>query len=204
MTLGERAQALRTQVDKAVGYRSAVQARLDETTAEIAELEAEEQVADMVAALFRTLIDQEVHEGVLAIEKLQSEGLQAVFDDMNLFVRADVNVQRGQVSVDLLTVQEQPDGALTEGSSLDVFGGSVASVQSVLMRVIVMLRRDMRPLLLLDESLGAVAENYVPAIGYFLSKLCERLDMDILVVTHNPVLVEAAKATFKEVRRRNG
>ena len=73
----------------------------------------------------------------------------------------------------------------------------------------------MRPLLLLDESLGAVAENYVPAIGHFLSKLCERLDMDILAVTHNPVLVEAAdrayriqkigsEATFKEVRRRNG
>lgn len=215
MTLNERAKALRAQVNKAVGYRSAVQARLDEHVAEIEVLEGEEKVADLILALFRTMIDQEVQEGVLAVEKLQSEGLQAVFDDMDLFVRAEVDVKRGQVSVELLTMQEQPDGSLTEGSSLDAFGGSVASVQSVLMRVIVMMRRNMRPLLLLDESLGAVAENYVPAIGAFLAKLAERLDLDILAVTHNPVLVEAAnrayriqkvgtEATFKEIRRRTG
>jgi len=190
-----------------------VQARLDETNSEIEGLEARERLTELVSTLFRTLIDQEVHDGILAVEKLQSEGLQAVFDDMNLFVRADVNVQRGQVSVDLLTLQEQADGSLTEGSSLEVFGGSVASVQSVLMRVIVLLRRNMRPLLLLDETMGAVAENYVPAVGEFLAKLCERMDMDILAVTHNPVLVEAAhrayriqkvgtEATFQEIRRR--
>jgi len=208
-----RIAALRTQADKAVGYRAAVQKRLDATSTEIAELEQSIKVLDLVATLIRSLIDQEVTEGVRAVEQLQTEGLSAVFDDMELAVRADVSVKRGQVNVELLTLQKQPDGTVTEASSIDGYGGSVTTVQSVLMRIIVVMRRGMRPFLLLDESLAAVAESYVPAVGQFLAKLCERLDMDILAVTHNPALIDAAhrsyrlqkvgtEASFKEMRQR--
>jgi ABC-type iron transport system FetAB ATPase subunit len=184
---------------------------LDTTRAEIRDLEAEDEILDHVAALFRTLIDAEVTDNAKAVERLLTEGLQAVFEDMDLSVKAAINVQRGKVAVDLITIQKQADGSLTEGDSTDVYGGSVATIESVLLRVIVVLRRGMRPLLLLDESLGAVAEHYVPNVGRFLSLLCRRLDMDVLAVTHNPTLVEAAdrsyrikkadgRATFREVR----
>jgi ABC-type lipoprotein export system ATPase subunit len=79
----------------------------------------------------------------------------------------------------------------------------VSVVQSVLLRVVVTLRRGMRPLLLLDESLGAVAEQYVPRVGQFLRLLSERVGMDILAVTHNPVLVEAAHKAYR-IRKDNG
>ena len=115
------------------------------------------------------------------------------------------------MSVDLITVQKQGD-IVTEGDPTDLYGGSVATLQSVLLRVIVTLRRGLRPVLLLDETLGAIAEHYVPNVGRFLSLLCDRLGMDILVVTHNPTLVENAdkafrikkvegRATFNEIRR---
>lgn len=213
MSLPDRISTLRAQATKAEGYRSAVQKRLDDTVAEIEELEHLTGVLDLVSTLLRSLIDQEVQEGVQAVESLQSEGLQAVFDDMDLGVRAEVGVKRNMVSVELLTLQKQPDGTVTEGASMDAYGGSVTSVQSVLLRIIVVLRRGMRPFLMLDESLAAVAESYVPAVGEFLATLCERLDMDILAVTHNAALIESAhrayrikkvgtEATFKELHRR--
>lgn len=211
--LPDRIAKLRSQANKAEGYRAAVQSRLDATSAEIKELEKLTKVLDLVTTLIRSLIDQEVQEGVQAVERLQTEGLHAVFDDMDLAVKADVGVKRNMVSVELLTLQKQSDGTVTEGTSLDAYGGSVTSVQSVLLRIIVVLRRGMRPFLLLDESLAAVAESYVPAVGEFLATLCDRLDMDILAVTHNPALIESAhrayriqkvgtEATFKEMRRR--
>lgn len=206
-----RIEELRSRLNEARGFRAAVAQQVQVAEAEIKDLEAEVNLLDLVSTLFRTLIDKEVTEGVKAVERLQTEGLQAVFDDMDLTVRAEVDIVRNQVSVDLLTLQTQADGTVTEGSSMDAFGGSVATVQSVLMRIIVVLRRDMRPILLLDESLAAVAEHYVPAVGTFLAKLCKRLDMDILAVTHNQVLVETAHrayriqktggaATFKQLR----
>jgi ABC-type iron transport system FetAB ATPase subunit len=177
--------------------------RLEQTEQEIRDLEAEDELTNIVAGLFRTLIDAEVTEGVKAVEHLQGEGLQAVFDNQNLTVRADVELQRGKVSVDLVTVQTLPDGTVVEGLSRDAFGGAVTTVQSALMRIIVLFRRNMLPVLFLDESLPAFDENYVANMGRFLAALCDRLDMDILLVTHNPALVEAADRAYR-IRKTGG
>lgn len=206
----QRVTDLRVALSKAEGRRDAAVSRLASVSAEIKRMEDEDDLLTLVEGLFRTLIDDEVSEAVAAVEKLLTEGLQAIFEDMDLSVRAEVDIQRGKVSVSLVTIQKQADGTTTEGSSTDAYGGSVATVQSVLMRVIVTQRRDLRPFLMLDESLAAVADHYVPKVGAFLSLLCKELGMDVLAVTHNPAMVEAAdrayrirkiggKATFREV-----
>jgi hypothetical protein len=177
--------------------------RLGELETKVVALENEESILDRVCDLFRLLIDQEVVENAKTAQDLLTEGLKAVFDDLDLSVRADVDIHRGRVSVDLLTVQKQADGSTTEGSPTDAYGGSVATVQSVLLRVVVLTRRGLRPLLILDESLGAVAERYVPRVGQFLSLLCARMGLDVLAVSHNPVLVEAANSAYR-IRKKDG
>jgi hypothetical protein len=188
---------LRARLERVKGLRESVSSRFEGAQAEVRSLEDEEELLGLVAGLFRTLIDSEVTENVRAVERLLTEGLQAIFEDIDLQVRAEVDVQRGKVSVDLLTVQKQAGGVITEGSPMDAYGGSVSTVESILLRLIVILRRGFRPLMILDESLGAVAEHYVPAVGRFLSLLCERMQVDILAVTHNPTLVEAADRAYR-------
>lgn len=209
--LPSQVAALRSRLDRAAGQRDALRLRLAEAEAEVRRLEGEEELADLAAGLIRTLIDSEVTDGVKAVEELLTEGLRAVFDDQDLSVRADVDVQRGKVSVDFVTVQKQADGTVTEGLSREAFGGAVTTVQSVLLRIIVTLRRGLRPVLFLDETLPAFDSNYVHNMGAFLRTLCKRLDVDVLLVTHNPAMVEAADnayrihkvggaATFRKVR----
>lgn len=193
--------ALRSRLDRAKGLREGVQSRLDANRKDILRLESEETLLALVQALLQKLIDQEVTTGVQAVEQLQTEGLQAVFGDQDLRVRSEVDVQRGKVSVDLITVQKHPAGHEIEGLSGDSFGGAVATVQSVLLRIIILLRRGLRPLLLLDETLPAFDHNYVVNMGIFLSVLCRRLGMDVLLVTHNPALVEAADHAYRLVRK---
>lgn len=194
---------LTMDVARVVSLRDASARRLVEVEAQIIKLEGEESLLNRVADLFRLLIDQEVIDNAKTAQDLLSEGLQAVFDDLDLSVRADVEVKSGKVSVNLLTVQQQADGTTTEGAPTESYGGSVATVQSVLLRIVVLSRRGLRPLLLLDESLGAVAENYVPRVGQFLALLSERMGLDVLVVSHNPVLVEAASQAYR-IRKKGG
>ncbi len=170
---------------------------------QVATLEAEEEVLARVADLFRVLIDREVVDNAKTVESLLTEGLQAIFDDLDLSVRTEIEVQRGKVAVDLVTVQKQSDGTTIEGSSTDACGGSVSTVQSVLLRIVVLNRRGLRPLLLLDESLGAVAEHYVPRVGQFLSILSDRMGLDVLAVSHNPALVEAANTAYR-IQKKDG
>ncbi len=196
--------SLRSRADQLRGARDAAHRRVVETKRQIKELEDEGELLALVQGVLRTLIDKEVTAGVEAVEKLLTEGLQTVFHDQKLSVESEVSISRGKVSVDLVTVHERPDGTVIKGVSNDAFGGAVATVQSVLLRIIVMKRRGLRPLLLLDESLPAFDAGYVHNMGEFLQLVCERLDIDILLVTHNPALVEASNRAYRIVRTKSG
>ena len=115
----------------------------------------------------------------------------------------EIDVQRGKVAVNLITVQKESDGTLIEGAATDACGGAVSTVQSVLLRIVVLNRRGLRPLLLLDESLAAVAEHYVPRVGKFLALLSDRMGLDVLAVSHNPALVEASTTAYR-IQKKNG
>lgn len=195
---------LRSQSERLKGLREAAEHRLSQTQKDIRALQTEAELLDAVQAVLRTLIDKEVTAGVQAVETLLTEGLQTVFHDQKLSVESEVSLNRGKVSVDLTTVYERPDGTLIKGVPNDSFGGSVATVQSVLLRILVMRRRGLRPLLLLDETLPAFDSTYVGNMGEFLQLVCSRLGVDVLLVTHNPALVEAADKAYRIVRTQNG
>lgn len=195
---------LRRQAEQLRGARERALLRAQETRDEIRDLHDEQELIEISQGVLRTLIDKEVKAGVQAVEALLTEGLRAVFPDQKLSVESETRINRGKVSVDLITVQERPDGTIIKGVSNDAFGGSVATVQSVLLRIITMRRRGLRSFMLLDESLPAFDSDYVHNMGEFLQLVCERLDIDILLVTHNPALVDASNRAYRIVRTRSG
>lgn len=207
-----RVTNLRLDSAKITGAKNAAEADLHRAEDRLFSLEKELVVLDRVADLFRGLIDKEVVDNARVAQDLLTEGLKAVFDDLDVSVRTDVDIQRGKVSVELVTIQKDASGVI-EGPSVDAYGGSIATVQSVLLRIVVTHRRGLRPLILLDESLAAVAEHYVPRVGRFLRILSQRLGIDILAVSHSQTLVEEAdhayriqkvngEATFREISLR--
>jgi len=195
---------LRSKADQAVALRRAAERRLKDAKAEVKNLENREDLLRLVAELFRTLLDREVTMGVKAVEDLQSRGLQSVFSDQDLSVEAKVGIQRGKVSVDLTTTERKSDGVVIKDDSITGFGGSVTTVQSVLFRIIVILRRGLRPLMLLDEALPAFDPKYSVNVGEFLKALCKRTGLDILLVTHNLALAESVENSYRIVRRPTG
>jgi len=195
---------LQSKLSRAQGRRDTLLQRLQEVRQDIMQLKEEESLLDHVETLFRTLIDAEISEAVKAAEDLQTEALRSVFVDQDLSVRADVSTERGKVSVSLVTIQKDKDGNVTEGGCNDTFGGSVTTVESVLLRFLVLLRRNLRPLLVLDESLPAFDPNYATNMGQFLMAVCERMGVDILMVTHNPMFYESAHRTYRIRRHQDG
>lgn len=187
-----------------LGARDAVSLRLSSCEEEIKKLENEQDLLLMVQETIRSLIDREVEQGVSDVRALLSEGLKAIFHDQDLSVETDVSVQRGKVSVDLMVVHKRPDGTEIRGLPTDSFGGAVATVISVLLRIWVMKKRGLRPFMCLDETLPAFDGNYVQNMGEFLRLVCDRLGVDLLLVTHNPSLVEAADVAYQIVPTDNG
>jgi len=164
--------------------------------AEISRLENEDLILDQVLILYRDLLDREIGESVSLVERLMNEGLKSIFPDQDLRVKGQIEVSRGKVSVRFLT--HQRDGGFeVEGSSDDAFGGAVTTVQSLLLRVILIMLKGMRRVMFLDETLPAFDGHYVTHAGDFLRAMCEKLEMDCVLVTHNPSLVECAHRAYR-------
>lgn len=193
--------ALKQNYQQLVGRRDSLRDRLGEVKGQVSDLENEVDILNLVSAVFRQLLDREVADSVRSVELLLTEALQAVFTDQDLKVVSEVSESRGKVSVSLTTIQDHGGGVVVEGDSTEGFGGAVCTVQSAILRVFVTLRRGLRPLLLMDESLPAFDSNYVQNMGKFLSVLCSRLGIDILLVTHNQSLVDSADKAYRIDKR---
>ncbi len=195
--------SLRSKAEQARGARSAIERSLSDIQQAIRRLAAEEEILELTSTLLKRLMDMEVTEAKEVVETLLTEGLQNVFTDQDLRVRADVHELRGKVSMNLVTVEKHGDGNITEGISDQSNGGAVTTVQSILMRVITSMQRELRPFLALDESLPAFDGHYVVEMMRFLTSLCDRLGFDMVLVTQNKTLTSYANVSY-ELKKSRG
>lgn len=180
------------------------QKKVNDLDLEIAFLESDLDVKQQAQGVLDLLAEKEVEEGVKTYISLLDEGLKAIFPEQDISQVAEITKIRGKVSVRLKTVVKGKDGIEVEGEGLDTFGGAVSTVQSLLLRVSLLLKRGLRPVLVLDETFPAVDENRVELLVDFLKALCSRLDMDILCVSHNTSLAESADRSYRVKATKNG
>lgn len=194
-----RADAVRS---RALGLVSACeQARaqvalrsLDET-----ELSREDGVLLEAISVLAGIEDAEVRSGFALVENLLRETMRVVFHDQDVGVEARVGQERGRIAVDLVTSIPCEDGRV-EGNASDLFGGSISTVQAVFLRIACILRRGLRRFMILDETLAPLDESYARAFAQVFADLCQRLGMDVLVITHSRALWEASPRRYKVVR----
>jgi hypothetical protein len=164
---------------------------------EIAILEADLDVKQQALSVLDLLAEKEVEEGVNSYVHLLEEGLKAIFPEKEIGQVAEIKKVRGKVAVKLKTTVLGEDGLLVEGEGLDTFGGAVATVQSLLLRICLILKRDLRPFLILDETFPAIDEDRTELFVDFLKALCQRLDMKILCITHKNSIADQADNAYK-------
>lgn len=180
--------------------------------AEVLSLTKRQEVLTKVLELYRVLMDQMVMSQVQTIETIVSEGLKTIFHDQDLSFKAEVGTSRGKISVDFFLVKGDPEHGGFKGTPLDSFGGGPSSIASLILRILTLLRLKRNPLLLLDETLSAVSDDYIEATGQFLQKLTASSGINILLVTHKAAFLDHSNVAFQgdsdgskfEVRRLRG
>ena len=178
--------------------------RIDGLETEIAFLELDKDKKTEAGVILDTLAQDEVERGVSTYISLLEEGLKAIFPEQEVGLTAEITKVRGKVAVNLKTTFKGQDGLEIEGNGLDAFGGAVTTIQSLLLRISLILKRNLRPVLILDETFPAVDENRVEILVDFLKILCQRLGMDILCITHDPTIADNCDIGYKIAPSKNG
>ena len=80
---------------------------------------------------------------------------------------------------------------------MDGFGGGVSDSISVPLRLMVLKGSDTGDILVLDEAFKHVDGNMVDRVGIFLKTIKEKLDTQIIMVTHHKGLLQYADKGFE-------
>ena len=196
--LSQRVRALSDRAIRLTTLRDQVQKDLDTKQAEVVSLTERIDLLVKVGELFRTLMDLLVVKQVRAVEEIVTEGLQSIFFDLNLSFESDIVPRYNKVAVDFFVRQGKKDDPLSfRGRPLESFGGGPSSVASLVLRVITVLRLKLFPMLILDEALGAVSDEYTDPTALFLRTLAQKMGVDILLVTHKQAFLDHANTAYR-------
>lgn len=150
------------------------------------------EVLQKCADVFKAWLEDLLEKNVGSIGDLVTSGLQHVIDDQKLTFRFDQEMKFNRLSMKFV----MGDGDV-EGDPTASFGGGAVLTASLILRIAIMSRLGMGNLLLLDESMHALANKYVPAAGAFMRQLSERTGINILMVTHNEEFMDHAHTSYE-------
>lgn len=196
--LGERVRALNNRSVQLVTLRDRLVVERDGAQNEIEDLSGRIELLTKVGELFRVLMDILVVKQVHAVENVVTEGLQTIFYDQDLSFEADVCPKYNKVAVEFFIREGSKDNPLSHrGKPLESFGGGPSSISSLALRILTVLRLKLWPLLVLDEALVAVSDDYIDQTGQFLQSLADKLGFDVMLVTHKTAFLTHADVAYR-------
>lgn len=167
------------------------QHRVNTLAAEIAQLDGEAHLLTHVTATLDTLIELTTRESMGSVEALVTHGLHAVFADLPLTFRLQIDTKRGTQWVEPRLVSGAVDAPI-----LGAFGGGPAAVVGFLLRLLVCRRLGLAPVLLLDEPFAFVARQYVEPLAKLLRELADAAGVTLVLVTHDPAYLAHATRAY--------
>ena len=202
--LNDKVNEITSKIHHISSLRLFTKNRIKNLNTETIILENDLDVCNQSNALLDRISEEEIENGIKTYIYLLEQGLKAIFPEQEVGLNAEISKIRGKVSLKIKTTFKGLDGVLVEGDGLDSFGGAVSTVQSLLLRISLILKRDLKPFLILDESFPAVDGDRVGLLVDFLKVLCEKLNMDILCITHNNLISEKADLAYQIYPTKDG
>lgn len=146
-----------------------------------------EAVATSAQKTIRDLIDAPV-----------TAALQTVYEDGSLSFRTEIERVGDRMEVDFKIFRS---GEETPGPVLDSEGGGLADIISFTMRVCLFRLLGGRGPLVLDEPFRHVSGQALPRAGEFARQVADSMGIQMVMVTHSPVLASEAVNTIQLVSR---
>lgn len=149
----------------------------------------------LIEAYLANFADERQAQVYRQLETTVSDGLQSVFEeDIRLEVENKMVGSRAETVFTLVSNTEE--GELRTGI-MDSRGGGVAAVVGFLIQaVLVLLTPNMRPLLALDETFRNVSTDLQGRLGEWVSDLCSKTGLQVILVTHQPEIAEHADVHY--------
>jgi DNA repair exonuclease SbcCD ATPase subunit len=194
-SLSSRYDIFKRQLEKGVLYRELLTKKMSDVEAEIKSLRYDADLYAKSAEIFKKWLEDSIASNVTSISDLATTGLAHIITDQSLKFNIVQESKYNRLSM-RFSVEESG----VAGDPLNSFGGGAAVVISLILRLAIMQKMKMSNLLILDESMVALANAYVPNAAEFMRRLSEDTGINILMVTHNPEFLAHSHTSYEGVK----
>ena len=146
--------------------------------------------------VLKFLIDKLVKDDLNKMDMLVTYGLNTVFPDKNLSFKSSIEERGSKIRIDLQTIY---NGNVVDPASKS----SVSVIESLLLRMICIIKMKKARLLLMDETFDAVDSEYIENVGKLMDHLSKKLKIDSLLVTHSLGFSDRTENSFKCTSKNN-
>lgn len=172
---------LQRRIDQIDGYYKALKNRENSLTISIESMKKEIEILTKTSIVLKHLLDVMVKDEINRMSGLITYGLKTVFNDQILTFVPEITKKNEKIHIELKTIAKK-DGKEIIGDYKS-FGGSVSAVESLLLRILCMLKKKYARFIVLDETFAPIGPEYIGNTYKLVSELCKKLNMDVLLVT---------------------
>jgi DNA repair exonuclease SbcCD ATPase subunit len=189
---------IQSRIDRLEGFYQALKGQEKTIAEEITELKADNELLTKASVVIKHLLDTMVKDEINKMAGLVTYGLRAVFEDQDLSFKPVISKKNERIYIELKTANKGIEGEF--GS----YGGSVAVIESFLLRVICMLKMKLARVILLDETFAPIGDEYIQSTSKLVGELAKKLGLDVLLVTHQPEFKNYANKVYRVTDSPNG
>ena len=179
-------------VDKVDNYHEFLLKDENKLIKELSDIKYSVDLHQKCSEIFKKWLEDSISQNIESMAQLITSGLKYIIEDQKLEFKIRQEYKNNRIHMKFVLEQ---DGA--EGDPLSSFGGGAAVVISLILRLCIMQRMGMGNILILDESMVALANAYVPSAASFMRTLSEQMGVNILMVTHNPEFIQNAHVAYE-------
>jgi len=162
----------------------------------VSDLEKREILLLKTEKALKFLIDKLVKDDLSKMDMLVTYGLNTVFPDKNLSFRSTIEERGSKIKVNLQTIY---NGEIVDSDSKS----SVSVIESLILRMICIIKMKKARLLLMDETFDAVDSEYIENVGKLMDHLSKKLKLDALLVTHSLGFSDRTENALKITSKNN-
>lgn len=182
--LQDRLSACKDRYKYLSAVRDTRERALEEMRSDAVRLREEAAEYGRAHTVLSMLMEKRSKKNTGEMDKLVNFGLRTVFSDRDITMKTELSDTGKRVLFKMSTYSGDNKALMDDH-------GSVSVIQSLLLRVLCIIKLKLPRVLFLDETLAAIDATYINDAATLLTELAQRLNFDICIATHNPGNVKA-------------
>lgn len=180
----------KTKLDKLKGRRDWLEKKLKDSRRDLIQSTKRLHAIEKAQAFVQKVAQSTQEKLKYHVEDIVQLALDAVFPGECEFC-INFEIKRGKTEARMVFMSNGQ-----EVDPLDASGGGMADIAAFALRLVVWSLGHSRPFMVLDEPFTHLSKDLYPRAGAILKKLSEKLNLQILMVSHCPDMIEVSDRVF--------